>query len=183
MIKLGFDLLKTRSLSEQLDIAALEKKCGILLPKMYRLFAETFYLGKEYMQIDKYYSNKFKENYNIYSYNHTNDEIGFSEFIDLESAFNVYSSGGLSDQDYRNEYFPIADASLGGLFVGTRNDADKIIWDTKRLDNKYEVVADNIFEFVRGLEVKKISGGTAHYQFDYSKLYKNWGEDFWRLRE
>ena len=42
-MKIGFELFKTRTLEEKIDIAALEEKYEIYLPDLYKLFISTFH--------------------------------------------------------------------------------------------------------------------------------------------
>ncbi|MEZ4906834.1 MAG: hypothetical protein R2771_04130 [Saprospiraceae bacterium] len=64
------------------------------------------------------------------------------------------------------------------LYVGTYGEAQDKIYIHSTMDGLFKV-AENIFEFCHKFEYKVFD-----YEFaETSKLYKNWGEDFWRVRE
>ena len=53
-----------------------------------------------------------------------------------------------------------------------------VVWDW---DKDYQYVANNIWEYYSGLKIIEDFSNMGKYE--YSQLYKNWGEDFWRVRE
>jgi len=178
---MGFEILKSRPVDDSIDIDALEKKYSFHLPPLYKLFSSCFYLGEEYIFVEKYWSKKHNDFFSLQSYNfYFGDEnIGFSYFVPPEHAFEVYNSGSLSDFDYEQSYFPIAGSSGNGLYVGTRGELiDKIIWDS---GNGRLVIAENVFEFVRSIHVTFIEKKYLYDEIDQSELYKKHSETFWRL--
>jgi hypothetical protein len=91
---------------------------------------------------------------------------------------------GYTDEDLDRGLIRIADIGLGGgLFLATRqSEVDNIVLSIWDRDPVYEKLADNIFEFVRGLVLQPVKESEL-VEIKYSQLYKNWGEDFWRVRE
>ena len=66
----------------------------------------------------------------------------------------------------------------GGIGVGTKEDEiDKIILIPDGNVNESKVISDNVFSFVRGMY-----SFVAWDHVKTNRLYKNWGEDFWRVR-
>ncbi len=58
------------------------------------------------------------------------------------------------------------------------------IWKENPYDNFSRVlIADNLIQFLGGLHFSLTTGFSKLYEPIHEKLYKNWGEDFWRLRE
>jgi hypothetical protein len=176
--KTGFDLLKARGAEDNLDIDAMEKQYGLQLPPLYRLFAQTYHLGETKLFRPEYWDEQKKRLFPLMGYIfEKNHEAGFSYFISLEEAFANWKA----EDD--KEYFPIAGGNYAGIYVAlTPPEVDKVILDTC-LSNRYIVLADNVFEFVRNIEVKLIDREYLYTDFSTEQLYKNWGEDFWRIRE
>jgi hypothetical protein len=115
-------------------------------------------------------------------------------FCTIEKCFEIWNSGGLGDRDYENKLFPVAGGDIGGgISVGLEGKlrdkiliTDMILPKTVPIElkekNNITIISDNIFEFVRGVEVLDLEEDCM-YGVKYSQLYKNWGEDFWRVRE
>lgn len=178
-MRVGFELLKARPLTDSVDIDSLEHKHGVILPPKYRLFIETFYLGEKGITREQFYDKKSGEYFDCSAYIYSpNEDVGFTHFNEIGKSFEIWGSGGLSDTDYEKKYFPIGSGNFGGLAVGTEDDKDKIIFDTGEGNI---ILANDIFEFVRGIEIVPVEEeflyGTKH-----SDLYKRWGENFWRVK-
>lgn len=168
-----------------LKIEFLETKNSIYLPPIYKIFIETFCLGEKEIFIEKYKLKNSNILFPLMSYNYFfNDEnIGFSHFIEIEKAFDVFLSGGLNDLIYEKKYFPIASSDGNGLYVGTTGlEVDKILWDGAD-GNLPKIIANNVFEFIRDIKIENVKEEFLYGNTKYSKLYKNFGEDFWRVRE
>ena len=54
-----------------------------------------------------------------------------------------------------------------------------MVWDW---EEPYMKVAENIFEFIKGF-VHTSDSLILREEYSQSQLYKNWDEDFWRIRE
>ena len=179
-----FELLRARPLNDYVDIESLEKQEDVVLPPIYKLFVQSFYLGEKKIFREQYYNNLYKDYFDCSSYIYTpNEDIGFICFNSIEDSFNIWRSGGLGDMDYELGLFPVGGGDLG-ISIGLKDELkDKIITSGLVGSKKYEtVLCDNIFEFVRGIEVLDINDDFL-YGIKYSQLFKNWGDDFWRVRE
>lgn len=181
MNKRGFELFTTRPPLENIDIDSLEKTHGIKLPPLYKVFMQTFYCtGTEYL-----YTEKFLKTDNTPSllaatsaYRGIEGTESFAGFYDLETVLNAKDQ---IEEWSGNNYLPIADAfhGHGAILVGTQpQDQDQIILHNDEFD-RFTKIADNIFEFSRNIELEV---EFYEYHVNHSKLYKNWGENFWRLK-
>lgn len=188
-MKKGFEVIKTRPINENVNIGILEEEYSIKLPMLYRVFCQYFQGGdfaSEMYQVDgkqdlaycagTYYEPKGKGDFNI----------GITSIYTLQEVFDKRAKlFGYGDEDIERGLLRIADIGMGGgLFVGTMGDEnDKIIlciWDN---DPPYEIIADNIFHFIQGLVMDNIPEDELIQGVQHSDLYKNWGEDFWRVKE
>lgn len=178
-----FELLRARPLNDSVDIESLEKQAGIVLPPIYKFFVQSFYLGEKQIYREQYYNEFYKDYFDCSSYIYTsNEDVGFSHIIEIENSFNVWNSNGLGDICYEKKLFPIISGNFSS-YVGLEKDfEDKIIMLKPGFKNSEIILSDNIFEFVRGIEILELK---EDFMMDikYSQLYKNWGEDFWRVRE
>jgi hypothetical protein len=183
-MKRGFELLKTRSLTEALDIPSIEERYNIRVPPLYRLFCETFHLGDDSILVDKYINPKNTSDLRYCSfYSYIKDrEVRFAGFNSLENALE-YSKN--TDEWIENKYIPIGHVGFNGaiLLGTTESDADKIILHNFDLSPEYTTLASDIFQFVRELVLEPIPENDLAGGVTFSLLYKNWNEDFWRINE
>ena len=166
-----------------LDTAPLEEKYGITLPPIYRSFISVFkpflaerVVGDENTKIGfaiPLYSSK-----EAGSVTEDDDEMAFESFKDLEDVL----SFPRSNEDYLKGYLFIANHGYsGGLLVGIGEDnMDKIYHNTDSEIITYK--ADNIFEILHKMHLVKYDF-PSYPKVDTNRLYKNFGEDFWRIRE
>jgi hypothetical protein len=178
-------IFKFREIQDSVDVTSLENKYGFQLPPIYKLFAETYLLGEENIFRDTFLLEIYNDYFYCKSYQFLFNEIdiGFSHFVEIEKAFKVYSSGGLSDLDYEKQWFPIASSGGDGLSVGTQGEErDKIFFSNA--DGIYpQIIANNVFEFIRGIKIEKIEEDKLYGNVKYNQLYKNFNEDFWRVQK
>lgn len=178
-------ILKYRNIHESVNLHELQSKYSFELPPIYKVFVETFCLGEDNIIREKYLLKNSNDYFDCKSYNFffNEENIGFSHFIEIEKAFEVYSSGGLSDLVYEKKYFPIASSDGNGLYLGTTSiEADKVLWDGAD-GNIPKIIANNVFEFLRGIKIENIKEEYLYGNIKQSQLYKNYSEDFWRVRE
>ncbi len=180
----GYSLLKGKLIDEKTDIKLIESSLGFSLPPLYKLFIETFYVGEKNLFTEKVFISSlgYFRDLSYYYFLHNGETIGFSYFINIEKAIEVYSSNYLTDYHYERNYFPFAVSDGGGLCVGTKDEEiDKIVWDDPY--GGYQVIANNVFEFIRGIKVDFLEEENLYGGIKYSQLYKNYGEYFYRVRE
>lgn len=132
----GFELLETRLMNEIIDLNRFEN--DIKIPQLYRLFLQTFKLPLKK-------SNKFIAYF-------LDEEVGFEDFSsDLERIIKIYKS----EESYHNfSMLPIISSGIhsGGICVCLEGEnQDKIYLDNETYDGRFQLLANNIFEFVRGI--------------------------------
>ncbi|MEM6967488.1 MAG: hypothetical protein AAF573_22180 [Bacteroidota bacterium] len=172
ILKRGFELLKTRPVDDSIDISFLEDKYSFKIPYKYRLFAETFYLNslnkgefiKDVGKMSEIKLNRVTTNAKDYY---------FDDLFPLDFCMSSYVE---NDFWYEKKYMQIGGGPPDGglLLCVSGNDSDKIIYNN---GHNYEIVSFDIFDFFRNVIVE------ATIDSDKLKnLYKNWGENFWRLK-
>jgi len=186
MIK-GFQGLRTRSIAYEKKITELEICCKLELPTLFRQFVSLFKFGNELFIHDKYYVKKYDDLFSC-SYQKFPSKIDFEldSLLSLEEIFDHWEKRiGYGVEDYENGYLRIGTINRGGaIFVGTKgNDFEKIIVNIWDFDPCYFELADNIMEFIKKIEIAPVDESDLIDGIVFSQLYKNWGEDFWRVRE
>ena len=182
-MKQGFELIKSREYNYESEIATMEKDFSLTLPPLFKLFATYFELGS--CCTEKYLAKSENSYYPLEIPYYPNNENVEWDFYNIEDVFEHHHTlMGYGDEDIENGFLRIAAVSIGGsIFVGINGEnIDKIIlslWDKFPL---YEVLSNNIFEFIQKFKQKPIP---EEYLINtkFSQLYKNWGEDFWRVKE
>ena len=189
-MKNGLELLKIRPLNETLDISNFEKKHSLILPCIYKVFQQTYYLRKEStFSYDKYFNpNSSRLNgFMIQSFDslYTNKEIMINSLYSLEESIELIKIIFTEEDNeiWEKGLFLIGENDLNEyFFVGVNGEnKDNIYWERTDLNPRFIKIANNIFEFIRGISI--ISNELHLGDYKFSQLYKNWGEDFWRVRE
>jgi hypothetical protein len=184
----GFQLIRTRDIREIIDVSRLENEYQVSFPPLYKLFCQLFDAGE--FKVEEYLHPTLKEKLICSGTYYFPKGLGENN-IGITSLYSVdmvlkkrLNVEGYTDEDLDRGLIRIADIGLGGgLFLATRqSEVDNIVLSIWDRDPVYEKLADNIFEFVRGLVLQPVKESEL-VEIKYSQLYKNWGEDFWRVRE
>lgn len=183
IIKIGFELLKTRHLSEEVNIEKLQREFDIKLPPLYYLFAKTFKVGES----ESHVAYKLSESVMQYcagafycSEKEPEREIMFDSFLTVEATISSYDA----DDDWLEEgYLPIATCGGGGMILlGTKEEnKDQIFFQD--MTQKISRLEDNIFEFVRSLVLLELPEEELIGNVRYDQLYRKWKEKFWRVED
>jgi hypothetical protein len=181
MIRKGFVILRARKW--EVDIPN-----GIIFPQLYSLFVKCFELGEDGFDYDRYYlatKDKFYHSQILYyePRGKESNNITFTHFDTLETVVtNWHQKLGYTEEEIDLNLIRIGGIALGGgLFVGVDHEEDSIflhIWDSNEGLVKLE---NNIFSFASKLVLEPdevLAGNVTHSHF-----YRNWGEDFWRVKE
>lgn len=183
IIKRGFELLKTRSLNEKVNIEDIENKYDIKLPPLYNLFASTFKVGESESNVAYILPDNIKQYCAgiVYESEKINsDEVMFDNFLTVESTISSFDA----DDDWLEMgYLPIATCGHGGMIlIGTQGEMKDLIFlqDSAQMIKMLNV---NIFDFVRSLVLLEVSEEELIGDTRYSQLYKKWRETFWRVNE
>ncbi len=190
-MKRGFELLRKKTTT--FNIAELEQQYNITLPPLFKLFLNYFDICGNYVLFDGVWLEDKKT------------IVGYSDVLFKPLLYPI--EYGITPAPYAEsvpqllEYFHndryetewveygmhrIFTIPFGAIFVGTRAGEEdaifRVLWEMG--DGLPEKIANNIFEFIDGLEeLPMYEEFFKIYGFQLNQLYKNWGEDFWRIRE
>ena len=188
MQKLGFQLLKTRDLQNSINVLGFETNNKIKLPPLYKIFLETFQVGRRKTIIPNNYSyyNKRLEmirNFGKFKY-YPDEDVLIGEFFELAELIpimvDIYPK---EDEIWEMGLLLIGENDMNHSFmVGINEDnQDQIFLERSDLHPRLVFIANNIFELIRGFSIQPQERLLGQYKFN--QLYRNWGEDFWRVRE
>ncbi len=171
------------------EIEIFERKMGISIPPVYKIFYESFEVGEDSLLQIEYYKDPEAENGKTLLFRGMDFSPKPNFFPPIDYFFDLNAIQVVLD-NYSHEDFilekllPIVKMSNDIVVaVSYENDTqDQIIVVNTFLDKnegKHSIIADNIFHFLRGVEIFDEDSEA----FIYNKLYQNWNEDFWRIRE
>lgn len=179
-MKKGLELFNCRAYGEKPNFKLLEDN-GIFLPPLYKLFFTYFEVG-DFMT-------------NLFDFEKGTDEIyRITPFLtSVSSNNNMPIFDLLDDEDgiinlnkaYKTlSYLVIGAIQSEMLLVGIdTNNEDRIFMyrfnDRVENDPSFVKIGENIFEYIHQLKEVEVD----FCKENKHRLYKNWGEDFWRLRE
>ena len=184
MLSIGLEALIPYNADEDIDFEYYENKYSVKIPNSYKQFLCLYKTGKnslkhELLLIEKDFFVP------LVSYHHEDKEgdyVCLMDFFSLEDSLCFRSS----DIDIIQEnhlglmrIMPISDVGGGGIYLGMNKDNEGKIYKLSYMMSEPIFLATDIFEFVRGIKSIFNSGMGIKPE----QLYKNWGEDFWRIRE
>lgn len=161
---------------------------GILLPPVFRTFCDYFDLGTDYGNtFQKIIENDKLDGFGGFYFYRGNNHYQWEGFFSLEEIYKQYLR---QYNDFGRPTFPCEEYFEGKLFylgmlsstfyvyVGTFGEAADKIYIHDTVEGLFQVT-DNIFELIHRFEYKV----QDYERKDTDKIYKNWNEDFWRVRE
>lgn len=191
MKKTVLELLKVRKIENSLDFIDYSFK----IPPIFKTFLETYEIpqdgligGKEVEVFNPLFNSL--DSLGFYEYI-PQVNVGLSYFLKIADAPSIMERCfDKTDPIFTMNLIPIAQSfSQEIIMLGIGKDnADKIFLETN-LSNDYPVgeriifLSNNIFEFLRGFEWSLNESYVERNFKTTDKLYRNWGEDFWRVRE
>lgn len=181
-MKKGFDFFTTKIDSQPYDLSSI-----VELPKLYKLFVNCFEINSRSLLIDKFIdgdgdivsigSVKFQVNGD-------NSTTYLNNFLDHSDILQQWEIAKEEIEWKKHKLLRIAllgQVGFGGLYLGCGDqNADEIWIFNSDSREKFVKVNDNIFEFIKRLEFSTDFGNLDNGE--YENLYKNWDEEFWRLR-
>ena len=165
-----------------IEVSSWEEKYNIILPPIFKSFICTFEpnIGINKVKIsnseefiyflEPVFSSEDKINYSL-----DDDELCFERFKTLEELFKElhYLAEGLED------FVSIAtNCTDSSILVGIgKNNTDQIFYWGDSLETTF--LATNIYEFLH--KFLWIKDEVEPQKISLEKLFKRWGEDFWRM--
>lgn len=187
----GLEMFKSNLDFDTTDIHLFENYYNIEIPPLYKIFIQQFKVGRgmiKKVELLHPGSNKLLDIAQLVF------KGKFSEYIGLYDLYNIHESVEAMKYsfDKKDEIRSMNYAIIGecidnnSLLVGTGKDnLDNIFLENTNLffdNNRIVFVSPNIFEFVINLALTERE--YIGYGLDnYSTLYKNWNEEFWRVHE
>ena len=167
-------MLKTRPADDTFDPIGLERKHNIKLPPQYRLFAETFLLGKNCLRVETYCEAGTEDCSYL-----PNPKIGFEGFNTPEES--ILFAKEIENSDQIENLF-IGHADIGGIAIGINGDRTDTVflYDLPSYGNEYSLLANNIFEFVR--ELGEIENSELVSRLGRNRIYRNFGDNEWLVQ-
>jgi len=182
------DFFKVRSEVHSIrqKIVEFEQLNDVIFPPYFKSFIENYETG---IPIEDIISrlNKFNEKSCIITsyYLPDKDNIAFYNFFELDEIMSNMKAVYPEDHEIWNQDF-IAFGECAFqiyLLVGTgEHNKDQIYAEAATEKVKLRFLCDNIFDFFRDYIVE-VDESCLPEGKTVNDLYRNWGEDFWRVRE
>ena len=185
-MKHAFELLKSRPNTDKLvNLEELEQTYNIKIPPIYKSFLNMFYMEENDICIDRVYveDKNYKFDFSHIFSTYDPDDIIIVGLITIEKSLkrrkDIYSPDSAVIQ---NGYIPFIDTVLDiVIHIGTQGEeTDMVIFDYDGGDCRNMGI--NVFEFVQSLVLYEVKDEDMPFGIKKSDIYKNWGEDFWRVR-
>lgn len=151
-----------------------------LLTLFYTLYNNNFYDTSPL----KYFNIKLGRVKQFYSFECIlNQEYEIVEFFPIDQIFpNINRIYNVDHQVMKNKYIPIGEClDQGYLLVGTEPENIDQIFIEYGHKNQIEFVCDNIFVYVMS-HIVSLRERDLPDNYGLINLYRNWNEDFWRIR-
>lgn len=184
------EILQTRSIDDKVNFDAFIQYYKQLPPPIYKIFMETFDIGEDKLKTVSVYIDSEDDVYPICSLEfkgNCEEYIGLYHLLSIKESIEYMTNAFDTDDEIHNMKlvpFGVCFANMVLMVgIGDKNEDKLYIENTSHFknDKRFLFVADNVFQFVHGLYLKEIDL-TPYGINDYSDLYKNWNEDFWRIK-
>ncbi|NBA85754.1 hypothetical protein GVN16_08290 [Emticicia sp. CRIBPO] len=176
----GFDVLRTRKEFLKFEDSR--------LPILYKCFYSTFEVGINRLHVPGVLLTQINQVAGILNQQiETEYSFTLDYFLSIEESITLADNSYEKDDLCRNDFWPIGECgSNKNLLVGINSENNDIIYlenlnlfsDGKR----YKFLADNIFEFITKISFIKMES-PGYGIMNYNELYKEWGEDFYRIKK
>ena len=160
----------------------MEEKYGIILPPIYKSFISVFKPYFAHQKVKKINKDEYQSfivpiysSLELENYTSDDDELALESFKEVDELLTFERS----NIGYLKDLLFIANHGYdGGLLVGIgEQNKDQIFHNAD--STIIEFMANNIFELIHHIGLVQHDFETP--PIETSKLYKNWGEDFWRI--
>lgn len=182
-MKKGFDFFKTR-----IEVVPYDLSSIVELPTLYKLFIHCFEISSNGLLLDRF-MDRDGDIVNIgnikFQLPDDSSIIYLNNFIDYTDILRQWSILKEEIEWSKHKLLRIAllgQVGFGGLYLGCgKHNYDEIWIFNSDMDEKFKKVSENIFEFVKMLNFSDDFSNLN--DIEYEQLYKNWGDDFWRVRK
>jgi len=185
-----------RIIKQGLEIFLIEKKSkeeldSKLLPSIYKSFITNYKVGRDAtLKPIVYFDSRYNEKLSVarLTYIPNPGEIVFGCFFSIEESEEIMSRVFVDDdknllnacrligEDGTGHYFimvGVSEENMDQIFIES---TDKSFSGGERLTK----VSNDIYSFINDFAFVEMEEGIG-YGVEYNQLYKNWGEDFWRV--
>jgi len=169
-------------------IKSLENQIGTKLPPIFRAFILNF--NYDHILDDKllcYYNEKYSTTLQMYEAEYVTDKrIAFHNFWKLEKIIpnmkSIYNQEG-DDKIEIEKYIGLGECSNQGIILLGISEAniDQIFIEYNVQEPRIKKVENNIFEFLRNYRIE-LSQIDLPGESNKESLYRNWNENFWRIK-
>ncbi|AUC13916.1 hypothetical protein BTO06_01545 [Tenacibaculum sp. SZ-18] len=181
-MKKGFELLRSRSISDQVNLINLEKKYNLEIPPIYKIFAKNFLLRNNSLSYETYIHPDHNDERYLTYYSYTlKPEIDFTGFNSIEDSM-LFAKEIEQKDDI--DYLTVGYCTIGGILLGLKGEhKDKTYYyDPDEYPQTHIELTNDIFDFVRGLEEILLSENELP-KIKFSQLYKTWGTHSWLVKK
>lgn len=180
-MKRGFDFFSTRLNNEPYDLSLI-----VELPKLFKLFVQCFEVNSHCLLVDKFMDEDgdFVSIGSIqFQLDDGSSNIYLNNFLDHTEILRQWDISKEEVEWSKHKLLRIAllgQAGFGGLYLGCgEHNSDEIWIFNSDSDQKFKKVDNSVFEFIKRLQFS--TDFSNIHNDNYEKLYKKWGEEFWRL--
>jgi hypothetical protein len=186
----GFELLETRAFGERLNFNFGQ---SFTVPPIYKVYLETFILGRNKPLKNVYYLNPEYDKKSVLGRHECSidsENLFIADLFSFEESLEIYNRIYKDNEDTdKRLFFPFGEDSSGHnllVICLEGNDTEKVFLESPdesyKKGEKISLLADNVFEFIRSLVLVEMEEGVG-FGIRYNQLYKNWEENFWRVRD
>lgn len=185
-----FNLNNSQNINDKWQVFCNHYMINRNVPLLYEAY-KTFEFGRNKFKENKLFHSGFNFNIDFLElkfFGNLSDFIGLYDIVSLEESIESMKNAFPKDDEIHGMQLAYLGDCIDNkaLLVGIgNNNTDKIFLECSDLFPSGEriiSVADNIFDFIKNLalvEKETIGLGLS----TYNQIYKNWNEDFWRVRD
>jgi hypothetical protein len=199
----GFQILKPRVDPRDLDLAKFMKENeNIFFPQDFIEFVNSFELGHDEYYISHFYLEKVWSTKHDFMFslceierhltpNNKIEKVVIDYFFTTEYILDRWKDSIQNEQLFFDKsllpFGILFEPTHTRLFVGVGEENSGEIWIDLNEEDRYKhgddslFVASDIENFIA--ECKQVFKDGIFQEYPTHLLYKNWGEDFWRIRE
>lgn len=168
------------------NISDFENEFGHKFPPILK----TFYATYDFSMINKesllcYFDQKYNTTIQFYESDYIHDNhISLITMFTPTEIMDVMKSIYQDDLAITAGYIAVGECIDQGILLAgiNENNIDKIFIEYAHADQRIRLINNNIFEFFQDYEIRPVIKDLPS-GMKLDNLYKNWNEDFWRVKE